>query len=439
MDQAFQPTYPVQHDASIQSDTSSFHDRGFPETANLGTHHRISSRSLGRTTLQSQNRNEYPVMASPQWNVPHEYRAREDSAVSPLARDEFDLDRRHEHQDAQSSWYYQPRAEVSLRDEYFGTGPDDIEAENYDETNVSVDKAVSELSTLRVDSGDYRHPTSTTEHAYQDSLRSSSQSSRANSAGSTADTYFSAEDPEQTETFSSTRASNAGSQQREHTPQPTQQIGGTIARTRGSRDTRSRTTAFQRQVDIWQDGHRSPYAPPQLNNRTLLLDTQCQESNWVSANIVDDLDLRRKIRRLSLPLDFSCANGGEMTASEVVTLTFRETGGVARTAHFFVASEEAPFEILLGADDIETFKMLISNPPVARRFFGLIPRKQTKDQQRPEAKRKMSQSSRVKELEWKSRKEKVKQIEKDKRQQEDNRQGQVQEQTSSRRPKGHGR
>ncbi|KAG4436122.1 hypothetical protein IFR05_008401 [Cadophora sp. M221] len=366
-----QPSYPSQHTSSIQSDTNQtyFHNPSSPGiTDNNNTYRETNFGSLSRTISQSQNRDDYPVMASPRWSVFHENRAREYSAVSPLARSNSDSQHLYEQQDTPLSWYYPSWTELGLRGGSIGTDQwqmrsDRSEAENCSEADISVDKVAGGLSALRVDSSDYRHPTSTTEYAYQDSLLSSSQSSRANSARSTAGTYFSAGDGDQAETSPSTVASNAGSQQWGHSPLAAQYPDGTVARIQEPRRSRSRTTAFQRQVDIWQDGHHSLNAPAQLNNRTMLLDTQCQESNWVSASVIDHLDLGRKTRRLSRPLKFSCTNGGEMTAREAIKLTFRETVGVARTTDFFVASKEVLFEILLGADDIDIFKMLVSNPP----------------------------------------------------------------------------
>ncbi|KAH9221853.1 hypothetical protein DL95DRAFT_511853 [Leptodontidium sp. 2 PMI_412] len=381
-----QPPYPVHRTFSIQRNTNQTYFR-HPRSPGITDHdayREANSGHLGRASFQSQNSNDHPVMASPQWSVSHENRAREDSAVSPLSRSDFDPQHPYEQQDTQSSCncQSQSRTELGLQGGSIGTDqcqmrPDSGEAGNCSEADIGVDEFASGLSALRVDRSDYRHPTSSTEYAYQDSLLSSSQSSRANSTRSTAGTYFSAGDGDQTETSPPTVASSVGSQQWGHTTLAAQYPESTVTRIQEPRRSRSRTTAFQRQVDIWQDGHRSLNAPAQLNNRTMLLDTQCQESNWVSVSIIDHLDLGRKTRRLSRPLNFSCTNGGEMMAREAITLTFRETGGVARTTDFFVASQEARFEILLGADDIDIFKMLVSNPPEVRRFFALVPRKQT--------------------------------------------------------------
>ncbi|KAG4436114.1 hypothetical protein IFR05_008393 [Cadophora sp. M221] len=155
-----------------------------------------------------------------------------------------------------------------------------------------------------------------------------------------------------------------------------------------SQQQQDQETAFDRTVDIWQAG-----APGIPTGRTLLLATQCKKSNWVSREVIKDLGLLKSIEYLPEDQEFTCANKTKMFASEAITLSFREKGGVVRTARFYVASGEAPFEIMLGADDIIRFKMLLSNPPPEARAIsktGSVPRKPTKDEKpkrrKPESK-----------------------------------------------------
>src|SRR4051812_16145955 len=96
-----------------------------------------------------------------------------------------------------------------------------------------------------------------------------------------------------------------------------------------------------------------------------MLDTQCEDSNWVSMRIVKKLGA--STRELQHHARFVTFNGATMTSNLETTLSFAHMDqGAARPASFLVAADgEVPFDMVLGASDIEEFSIL--GPPV----FGL--------------------------------------------------------------------
>jgi len=95
-----------------------------------------------------------------------------------------------------------------------------------------------------------------------------------------------------------------------------------------------------------------------LKYKTLLLDTQCQGSNWVAANIVEDLGAQT----IALPEEVECVSftGDKMTASRQTVLDFKNSyGGPGYRAKFLVSAiEKVPFEMVLGVDDILALELI---------------------------------------------------------------------------------
>ncbi|RDL38894.1 uncharacterized protein BP5553_03234 [Venustampulla echinocandica] len=135
---------------------------------------------------------------------------------------------------------------------------------------------------------------------------------------------------------------------------------------------RQENLAYEREVDVWQD-NPSIQRPIRLNFRTLLFDTQCRESNWVSIKIVQEL--RAEVRNLPTSATFLGFNGQVMAATQEASLSFKNSqGGSTYTAKFLVSADEAvPFDMVLGADDCRKFN-IISAPT----FLALVPLKRTK-------------------------------------------------------------
>jgi hypothetical protein len=108
---------------------------------------------------------------------------------------------------------------------------------------------------------------------------------------------------------------------------------------------------------------------------TLKFDTQCQQSNWVSAKIVDKLEVT------PIPLDpgqnteFVTANGQSITASGKTTLWFESSQrGTPICAEFLVSPvRDAPYELLLGGDDC--LRLGIIQRPSLPGFLALVPRR----------------------------------------------------------------
>jgi hypothetical protein len=134
--------------------------------------------------------------------------------------------------------------------------------------------------------------------------------------------------------------------------------------------------AFQCDVDVWQDGlipRTNPPPPPRLRFITLLFDTQCQGSNWVSAKIIETLGA--DVDHLPNEAEFMGFNGQLMTPSLQATLSFKNSnGGSIHRTNFLVATvENVPFDMLLGANDCIILKII---KPAT--LLGLAPAKQSK-------------------------------------------------------------
>lgn len=119
---------------------------------------------------------------------------------------------------------------------------------------------------------------------------------------------------------------------------------------------------WEYQVQIWQDGNLTR----PLDNRLLLLDTQCTRGNWVSLNIAKSLRANR--RELLEPIQFEVANGQYIFARWITTLALRGEGQSATLCkQFFIADNETrSYDIVLGQEDLGEFKR--TNPP---KFFTM--------------------------------------------------------------------
>jgi hypothetical protein len=134
-------------------------------------------------------------------------------------------------------------------------------------------------------------------------------------------------------------------------------------------------------VDIWQDSRDSNRGGMVvLNNRTLLLDTGCQDANWVTQGFVNQL--RTEPSPLPCNKDFNAADGQIVTASMEIILNFKvRNTGKDYEANFFVI-KNAPFGMILGDKDIAKNKFLLQGnqhflvlaPPVLPKsmFLNLV-------------------------------------------------------------------
>ncbi|KAH8654989.1 hypothetical protein BGZ60DRAFT_532622 [Tricladium varicosporioides] len=143
-------------------------------------------------------------------------------------------------------------------------------------------------------------------------------------------------------------------------------------------ETKNRYVDF---VMVWQDALNKSGHPSRLDNRRLMIDTQCQNSNWVSKSIVDALGAETWI--LEHPKVFIAFNGAKVTPYLETTLSFAHMEyGTTKTAKFFVATTpNAPFDMVLGAESIKEFDILGSPT------FGLHHIKQSKEALKVEANR----------------------------------------------------
>jgi len=136
----------------------------------------------------------------------------------------------------------------------------------------------------------------------------------------------------------------------------------------------SQPKKFRKNITVWQNGRKSdPQSTTHLDNIPLLLDTQCEESNWVAAKIVRDLGAHARI--LHKPIRRTDFNGHVMEALFVTTLDFKFMNG-AQTfqADFLVSFAPVPFDMVLGDTDIERFGFLVE----VNHVLGLAFLKQTK-------------------------------------------------------------
>jgi len=162
------------------------------------------------------------------------------------------------------------------------------------------------------------------------------------------------------------------------------------------------TNVFECEVDVWPDRNGRT-----VNSVTLLFDTQCQDSNWVAARIVDKLGV--KPAPLSRSAQFIGFNGQPMTASHKITLWFKiRSGGSSRRAEraeFLVSPlKNVPFDMLLGATDCLRLRF-IERP----RILGLAARKWTRSEETELPERMAQQSRAVEEQARKKRKAQQKQ------------------------------
>jgi hypothetical protein len=108
------------------------------------------------------------------------------------------------------------------------------------------------------------------------------------------------------------------------------------------------TIRFQWDVEVWQNDRQGNRTGPR-HRSNLLLDTQCEKSNWVAEKIVHQL--RAQTVDLDYGQKFIGFNGQVITASCETTLWFENIQGGSTRSAVFLVSSVVPFDILLGADD----------------------------------------------------------------------------------------
>lgn len=116
------------------------------------------------------------------------------------------------------------------------------------------------------------------------------------------------------------------------------------------------TNPYQNEASIWQDGRASTN---KLHCRILKLDTQCEKSNWVSAQLVNDLGAITTT--LEHPQSFMTAGGEIMTADLETTLTFRfdrQVAALPQTRFFVASTTDFSFDIILGWEDATRYRLL---------------------------------------------------------------------------------
>jgi hypothetical protein len=118
---------------------------------------------------------------------------------------------------------------------------------------------------------------------------------------------------------------------------------------------------YEKVVLLWQDQH-GMYVK-------MKFDTQCRGSNWVSKSVVENLGV--KLTRLSEQAEFRTFNDQPMIAKQQTNLSFSsDDGETTYNATFYVATDNVPFEVMLGAGDCHRLRII--RPPV----LGLIAKKQ---------------------------------------------------------------
>ena len=93
------------------------------------------------------------------------------------------------------------------------------------------------------------------------------------------------------------------------------------------------------------------------------LDTQCQEGDWISRRLVEELDLLDQIHDESNPPQVITATGEEVESLGSINLVWKLASNKNRVyrGKFFVLSNAEHLDVILGQDTINKEKILLVN------------------------------------------------------------------------------